>query len=188
MSRILIPHKTEEGLVYLSDETGFIELRKNWEDLRSRVDQFFCHVTDEEIERYNTDLHKQYFGCEPQNFERKHPEPVFSIPAHLTQLPRFSRTKGWLYWLAAEGKEGTKIGETSKNLRQRTKGNARDLQLPVTIIDAFQTKNHRRLEKQLHEHFKAKRIRGDWFNLTAEEIKDIPILAYHFNSAMEVAI
>lgn len=163
----------------LSDK-HFIVSPDEWEQIKQEVDAFYKLHSAEEIEAHNRAYDQKEVFSLPKH------QIKFHIPSHLTSLPKFTRTRGWLYWLTAEGRQGIKIGETSKNLRQRTKANAKEIQSPVTIIDAFQSSHHKRLEKQLHEIFKSKHIRGDWFDLTDKDVKDIPVIAYHLNIQMEV--
>jgi len=36
------------------------------------------------------------------------------------------------------------------------------------------------IEKKLHKHFKKQWVRGEWFNISQNDIKDIPRLIEHF--------
>jgi hypothetical protein len=36
------------------------------------------------------------------------------------------------------------------------------------------------VEKKLHKHFEKKWVRGEWFNITKDDISDIPVLIEHF--------
>ena len=36
------------------------------------------------------------------------------------------------------------------------------------------------IEKKLHKHFEKKRVRGEWFNITTDDITNIPHLIKHF--------
>ena len=36
------------------------------------------------------------------------------------------------------------------------------------------------IEKKLHKHFEKQKVRGEWFNITKKDIKDIPGLIEHF--------
>jgi len=49
----------------------------------------------------------------------------------------------------------------------------------ITLYKAVKTDNMYKLEKELHNKFKEKRIRGEWFNLTETEVNDI-IEKYNF--------
>ena len=36
------------------------------------------------------------------------------------------------------------------------------------------------IEKKLHKHFEKQRVRGEWFNISQNDIKNIPKLVNHF--------
>lgn len=164
---------------------------KEWGIIVEKVSAFFDRHSAEEIEKYNEILFCNRTGHTPEQiaaatYQRKTPEPVFHIPDRFLKLPRFCQTKGWVYCLTAESREGFKIGQTSKGLRSRIRRNSYELASPVTVIDAIHTAAPTHLEKYLHQHFRQKHVSGDWFNLTQQDIADIPIIAYHFNSQLEV--
>lgn len=42
---------------------------------------------------------------------------------------------------------------------------------PVKLIHSIRTTNHHALETQLHEYFAAKRLNGEWFKLTDQDVR-----------------
>lgn len=178
----------QNGGQVLVENSGLIVTKLEWDQIKLQIEDFYALHDFSQIEKHNAPILKSFEDrqLEMGRVNSQH-SPVFHIPERLLTLPRFCRIRGWVYWLTAEGREGVKIGETSKNLRQRTKGNAKELQKPVTVIDAIQSNHHKQLEKYLHQHFKSKHISGDWFNLTENDVNDVRVIAYHFNSQMEVS-
>lgn len=64
-----------------------------------------------------------------------------------------------------------KIGYTKRPVEERIKefktGNSNDLE----IISIFESKWAVKIESYLHRLFKSKRIKGEWFNLSNDDIK-----------------
>ena len=69
-----------------------------------------------------------------------------------------------------EGKTLYKIGYTKREIEKRIKefrtGNASEFY----IIDSFQSKWGTKIEAQLHRNYRSKKIRGEWFDLTKEDV------------------
>ena len=78
-----------------------------------------------------------------------------------------------IYLICAEfeGRRLYKIGytrrEVSKRIKELKTGNGSDLYL----INSFKSKWGTKIESQLHRTFKSKKINGEWFDLTDEEVK-----------------
>lgn len=69
-----------------------------------------------------------------------------------------------------EGKNLYKIGYTRREISMRIKefktGNASEFY----IVDSYQSKWGSKIEAQLHKHLRTKKISGEWFNLSKEDI------------------
>ncbi len=69
-----------------------------------------------------------------------------------------------------EGKNLYKIGYTRREISKRIKefktGNASEFYL----VDSFQSKWGTKIEAQLHRHLRAKKVSGEWFDLSKDEI------------------
>jgi hypothetical protein len=65
-----------------------------------------------------------------------------------------------------------KIGRTDNPSRRLTQFG---VQLPfrVGVVHIIPTNDSKTLERQLHEHFKSQRARGEWFNLTDDDVLTI---------------
>jgi hypothetical protein len=78
-----------------------------------------------------------------------------------------------VYLLCAEinGEKLYKIGYTRRTPEQRIKefktGNASEFWL----VDSYKSKWGTKIEAQLHRSFKAKKVSGEWFSLSEEDLK-----------------
>ncbi len=79
-----------------------------------------------------------------------------------------------IYLVCSEinGQKLHKIGYTRRTIEQRIKefktGNASD----IYLVDSFQSEWGTKIEAQLHRIYKSKKIGGEWFDLTLEDIFD----------------
>ena len=82
------------------------------------------------------------------------------------------RRAGWVYLIKSDTGH-YKIGQTS-NLHDRLRTFEVKLPFEITPIHAFFCHYDRLFcEKWLHEKFAAKRIRGEWFSLTNDDVEFI---------------
>ncbi len=69
-----------------------------------------------------------------------------------------------------------KIGHTNKPIEQRLKeiqiGNPNEL----SLIKFYQTYEYKKLEYMLHKRFSNRHIRGEWFNLTEQDISEFNLI------------
>jgi hypothetical protein len=70
-----------------------------------------------------------------------------------------------------EGRRLYKIGYTRRDVSKRIKelktGNGSEMY----VIDSFKSKWGTKIESQLHRIFRSKKVNGEWFDLTDEEVK-----------------
>lgn len=70
-----------------------------------------------------------------------------------------------------EGRRLYKIGYTRRDISKRIKelktGNGSEMY----VIDSFKSKWGTKIESNLHKTFKSKKVNGEWFDLTDEEVK-----------------
>ena len=77
---------------------------------------------------------------------------------------------GYVY--VVQSGDAFKIG-LSKNVPQRVEQIQPIMPYPVEIILTIQTENMRTLEARLHKRYASKRLNGEWFALTDQDIEDI---------------
>jgi hypothetical protein len=75
---------------------------------------------------------------------------------------------GHIYLIKSE--HGYKIGKT-KNLSQRLSTFGLKLPFPIKLIHALRSNDISRCEWHFHDYFKRKRINGEWFRLTDEDVR-----------------
>jgi hypothetical protein len=82
-----------------------------------------------------------------------------------------------VYLICAEFEERRlyKIGYTRRDVSKRIKelktGNGSEMY----IIDSFKSKWGTKIESQLHEIFKNKKVSGEWFDLNEEDVKSFGV-------------
>jgi hypothetical protein len=81
-------------------------------------------------------------------------------------------TRGWVYVIQDPATQAVKLGMTRRPVDQRlgelTKGPVKPELLHVIPAD-----DARAAERRLHQHFKHKRGRGEWFWLSKADISDL---------------
>lgn len=160
------------GIKLLRDPLGFIYTHEEWEKIKRKLDLGHEQIQPKEIEEFNENLYRRK---QPQQIPYV-PIPHIEIPLHIRELKRKYKNPGWIYWLNSPGKNGTKIGKTAKWIKHRFRGIAQQLNSPINCIGAFNTIHFHSIEPLLHKHFDQQRIteRGEWFDLSAEQIESIP--------------
>jgi len=81
-------------------------------------------------------------------------------------------TKGVVYLLKIKGESKYKIG-VSSNFKKRYNQLASKMPYKLLIVHKINSNNMYHLEKELHNRFKNKKIKGEWFNLEEKDIKYI---------------
>jgi hypothetical protein len=76
-------------------------------------------------------------------------------------------------YFIANSKGAVKIGSTAKSIAQRLTTLQAGSAYPLTLVALIHTTSHRRLEAQLHQTWKQRRLEGEWFELTPEEAVQI---------------
>lgn len=116
----------------------------------------------EELRREREILEQQRRLKEQQDKERREYEK---------RLANANKYAGYVYVVRSESGH-YKIGRT-KNPADRIKTFNVKLPFEVVYIAVLETDDMYALEKRLHRHFKAKRVNGEWFSLSIEDIEYI---------------
>lgn len=89
---------------------------------------------------------------------------------------RYIRRGGYIYILKDTEISGYyKIGKTTQP-HERMKAFGVLLPFAVELIHVIQCDNANRVEAHLHQHYASKRQRGEWFNLTDEDIAELKLI------------
>lgn len=92
-----------------------------------------------------------------------------AAPLHFT-APRFDTSPNWSgYVYVIRSGDAHKIGK-AVNVEQRYWQIEPAPPYPIRLIHTIRTTNHHALESQLHTFFEAKRLNGEWFSLSDEDI------------------
>jgi hypothetical protein len=76
----------------------------------------------------------------------------------------------YVYFFRENYSDFVKIGKTSNEVRQRFRDFKIYAPLGAYIVGFIKTSNCHKLEKELHQFYKDKRVKGEFFKLTDEEV------------------
>lgn len=83
-------------------------------------------------------------------------------------LPTRSRLGGFVYFVLCESPDyQVKIGH-AKNLASRLSSAQTDCPYRLRVVAFLQDADPPSVEQQLHDHFRADHIRGEWFRMSGE--------------------
>ena len=140
----------------IADREGYTLTHEQAAQLIENIQRFYAHVTPDHIEQLNQPI--------PQPERVKQPKP--------SPKPKPLPKPGTVYVIKAEKTGLYKIGYTI-NPEQRLK----QLQLSspdiLHYVIEIQIGDMVALEKRLHEEYADKRVNGEWFNLTPEDVQSI---------------
>ncbi|MBI9033412.1 MAG: GIY-YIG nuclease family protein [Bacteroidales bacterium] len=99
----------------------------------------------------------------------------FDISNKKEQLKNFriANTNGYIYFLNPENEKGPiKIGR-ARNIKQRINQLQTSLPYDLKLIGYIETSNYIELENDIHEKYKNKNLKREWFDLNLDEVKCI---------------
>lgn len=139
------------------NEPCLILTRPEFEELVEYCKRYYATHSDETIEAYNRRIYDDWATKEQTR------QSLNSTPT-----PKPKRASGFLY-LVKSDRGYYKIGKTKNpDDRQRTFG----VQLPfeVEFVHVIESDAYHWAEEQLHARFSGQRIKGEWFDLTEEDV------------------
>lgn len=75
-------------------------------------------------------------------------------------------------YLLINGEGKFKIGFTERNIQKRIKELQTGSHSEMHVVQEYESDNARQIETIMHRQFRSKRISGEWFELTNEEVFD----------------
>lgn len=142
-----------------SDSNGCIPTSEEFWTLVHHVAHFYNEVDDDEIRAHNSELRERWKRSQQAPAEPR---------------PKAKPQKGFVYLL--KGRGSYKIG-CSKDPLKRSEQLAIQLPFPVELVHHFFADDHKAVEAMLHEAYKHKRLNGEWFNLSDEDVAHIKEVA-----------
>lgn len=144
---------SDDGNLMLLDNNRLALQREEWLELRGEIDAFYEKIQDSEIENHNKER------C-----------PLCTRPNSDFEIADgFARYKGFVYLARDNRNQAIKIGySTQPKVRERT---LQSEQPDITFVAGFRGSSWE--EQRLHRQYEHKRRRGEWFNLTEDDIQSI---------------
>lgn len=148
----------ESGASILADQAGFIPTEDEFWSIVDLLARAYRGNPDERIKAHNR-----------ANYERAWGEKARWRQTGAPLRKQVARRKepGHVYVLAGGGCH--KIGRT-KDLRRRVEQLAVQLPFEVALVCSLKSDDPKTLEAELHERFANKRLNGEWFDLSAEDV------------------
>ena len=90
-----------------------------------------------------------------------------------TRLPKLTAPAGYVYVI--QEIEFSKLYKIGRTVDPKTRAYKVDLQTPgrIRVVALLKSNNAKDLEKRLHRRFSSTRQRGEWFNLSSSQVREI---------------
>lgn len=147
------------GETVMAGPTGYPVAHSEWERLRAAVDAFYASHTPDDLSGLQGKIAADREGAEK--------EDRTATRAAESEAARWARA-GYVYLLVAETGEH-KIG-FAREVSSRVCRLGTQTPYRLALVHSFYADDARGAEKELHRRFKSKRIRGEWFALSAEDV------------------
>lgn len=147
---------------FLVDQGGFIITTEEINNLLDKIASSYTRVGKEWIDNHNNELYDEYF-----NRERV-------IERSKTESKKRKSSPGFVYLIKCEGYY--KIG-MSNDPKNRIPHLSVLTPFNTSAICVIESEDMRLLEKQLHDKFTDKRVNGEWFVLSDEDVEYIKRIA-----------
>lgn len=148
--------RNTENAFRISDAQGLIPTSEEFWTFVDYVARFYRLASDAEIEAHNRE---RYF-----EWERSKEEASGSVPR---PKPERRPVPGYVYVL--EGNDTFKIGR-AKDPTKRSETLATQLPYPVELLCSVWSEDCKALEAELHERYASKRLNGEWFDLSPDDV------------------
>ncbi len=138
-----------------TDQGGFILTKSELEELVAELYAWYDTLSDEDIDLHNAERADQINARRPSPAAAPAVKPRRMVPGEVYLV----RADNGLY----------KIGR-SANAASRIKTLTVQLPYGIELIHVIKTEDTVGLERRLHTHFAALRKRGEWFELSADDV------------------
>lgn len=157
-----------EDSYILYSQDGYFVTHQEWELLKTVIDAGYQATIPDEILADNLETYQKRLE------EQRRPaatSAIYSVTLPESLPPRkYGPKAGWVYLIRADSKQGFKIGMTTNKLRERIKQNRSTLHSNVDCLHAIPTENAQAAESACHSFWADKRITGEWFDLTEQDV------------------
>jgi hypothetical protein len=144
------------GLFTLRSHPTHILTSDEAQTILAGLQMFYDSLTDEQIENINRQMESDWQAGSPDI------EPI--------DRPNTPK-RSIVYLLYSAGLY--KIGQTTQSVAVRVAELQRAIPHDIEVIHAIKSSDIDTLEAELHERYKAKRGRGEWFHLSPEDVEFI---------------
>lgn len=124
---------------------GQVLSRSKWMEIRRKLDAYYTGVSDDEIDEYNRDIKKARAAENSKN-----------------------KAVGYIYLLSTNVGY-YKIGR-AMNLEERLTDHRRAYPVEITVEHSIRVSDVFTCELYLLKQFREKRLQGEWFSLTPDEV------------------
>lgn len=152
---------TEDGVAFLNANGELPELEE-YDELMAQVKRFYQYA----VSQYGSRAAFNQWLRESRELEREEARAASNVK----QGKRIEPTPGYVYLLHSNGVY--KIGH-AKDLTRRMMQISPVMPHEVELVHAIKCENMVGLESELHQQFADKRLNGEWFNLSAEDVEYI---------------
>ena len=143
--------KVEKKYTVLRDSSGSIMTKNQWEKFKKEIDILYKDIGSNKLILTNE------ISKTKDNYKNKIIKP--------------RKIKGFVYLLQADN-GFIKIGRTI-NVKNRMRMLSVQLPYKTKILGVIETDDCVGLEEKLHLEYKDKRVNGEWFRLTKDEIAEL---------------
>ena len=140
-----------ESIIYIKDQGGMFLSAARWKEVRRKINEFYKTFPAPDIDDYNESLPGR--------------QRAYSAKRSVGKV---KQKKGYVYLMQHDGVY--KIGiSTDVPTRQKQINTA--LPHEVTVVHYFATSNMGDEEQFAHRFFAEKRLGGEWFELSADDVE-----------------
>lgn len=132
----------------------YIVGKEDYFKMRKILDDFYYRHSQQEIDDYNSNVQQQIYKTNFRTLDDSKKDKVV----------------GYVYFIVADG-HYCKIGCTS-NIDSRFKQMQTASPNELDLIGYIKTDDYANLEIEAHEYFETNKVRGEWFDISIEQIKE----------------